>query len=58
MVIILYDNPANETLINCLQKTQYKAYLAITGVIQGTSRDSLYQQLNLSHYALGGGIEK
>ena len=44
---ILYDNPANETLINCIEKVQYKACLAITDAIQGTSCDSLYQELGL-----------
>ena len=44
---ILYDNPANETLINLIEKVQYKACLAIAGAIQGTSRDSLYQELGL-----------
>ena len=44
---ILYDNPANETLINLIEKVQYKSCLAITGAIQGTSRDSLYQELGL-----------
>ena len=44
---ILYDNPANETLINLIEKVQYKACLAFTGAIQGTSRDSLYQELGL-----------
>ena len=44
---ILYNNPANETLINLIEKVQYKACLAITGAIQVTSRDSLYQELGL-----------
>ena len=44
---ILYDNPANESLVNLIEKVQYKACLAITGAIQGTSRESLYQELGL-----------
>ena len=44
---ILYDNPANESLVNLIEKVQYKACLAITGAIQGTSHESLYQELGL-----------
>ena len=42
---IIYDNPVNESLINKLEKVQYQACLAITGAIQGTSRESLYKEL-------------
>ena len=41
----IYDNPVNESLINKLEKVQYQACLAITGAIQGTSRESLYKEL-------------
>ena len=44
---ILYDNPANESLVNLIEKVQYKTCLAITGAIQGPSRGSLYQELGL-----------
>ena len=44
---ILYDNPANKNLVNFIEKVQYKACLDITGAIQGTSRESLYQELGL-----------
>ena len=30
-----------------LESVQYKATLAITGTIQGTSRDKIYQELGL-----------
>ena len=35
---ILYNKPENENFQNKLQKFQYRACLAITGAIQGTSR--------------------
>ena len=38
---ILYDKPDNESFQNKIEKLQYKAYLAITGAIQGTSREKL-----------------
>ena len=44
---IIYDNPVNESLINKLQNVQYQACLAITGAIQGTSRESLHKELGL-----------
>ena len=42
---IICDNPVNESLLNKLEKVQYQACLAIAGVIQGTSRESLYKEL-------------
>ena len=44
---IIYDNLVNESLINKLEKVQYKACLAITGAIQGTSSESFYKELGL-----------
>ena len=44
---ILYDKPDNEHFQNKIEKVQYKAYLAITGAIQGTSREKLYEELGL-----------
>ena len=44
---IIYDNPANESFINIVEKVQYKACLAITGAIHGTSRESLYKEFGL-----------
>ena len=55
---ILYDNPANETLINLIEKVQYKACLAIIGAIQGTSHDSLYQELGLESLCVRGWYRK
>ena len=44
---ISYGQPQNESFCNKLESVQYKAALAITGAIQGTSRDKLYQELGL-----------
>ena len=44
---ILYDKPNNENFQNKLEKVQYRACLAITGAIQGTSRTKLYDELSL-----------
>ena len=34
----IYDKPENQSFQNKFEKVQYKACLAITGAIQGTSR--------------------
>jgi len=44
---IIYDQPNNETFCEKLKSVQYKAALAITGAIQGTSREKIYQELGL-----------
>ena len=44
---ILYDKPDNENFQNRIEKVKYKACLAITGTIQGTSRETLYEDLGL-----------
>ena len=44
---ILYDKPKNENFRNKLEKVQYRACLAITNAIQGTSKDRLYDELGL-----------
>ena len=44
---IIYNQPQNESFGNKLEPVQYKAALAITGAIQGTSCDKLYQELGL-----------
>ena len=44
---ILYDKPDNESFQNKIEKVQYKACLAITGAIQGISREKLYEALGL-----------
>ena len=44
---IIYDQPQNESFCEKLESVQYKAALAITGAIQGTSREKIYQELGL-----------
>ena len=44
---IIYDHPQNESFSEKLESVQYKAALAITGAIQGTSCDKIYQELGL-----------
>ena len=44
---IIYDKRQNESFSEKLEGVQYKAALAITGMIQGTSRDRIYQELGL-----------
>ena len=44
---ISYDKPKNQNFESKLEKVQYKACLAITGAIQGTSRQRKYEELGL-----------
>ena len=44
---IIYDQPQNKSFCDKLESAQYRAALAITGDIDGTSRDKLYQELGL-----------
>ena len=44
---ILYDKPGNQNFQSKLKKVQYKACLVITGAIQGTSRQKIYNELGL-----------
>ena len=44
---IIYDQPQNESLCEKIESAQYKAALAITDAIQGTSREKIYQELGL-----------
>ena len=44
---IVYDKPSNDNFQNKMEKVQYRACLAITGGIQGTSRERLYDKLGL-----------
>ena len=56
---IIYDHPLIEFLSNRVESVQYKAALAmeplnhtragVTGAIQGSSREKLYQELSLEH---------
>ena len=44
---ILYDKPNNDNFLDKIGKVQYRACLLITGGIQGTSRERLYDELGL-----------
>ena len=44
---ILYDKPNNEIFPNKMEKVQYRTCLAITGGIQGTSRERFCDELGL-----------
>ena len=44
---IIYDQPQNESFCDKIESVHYKAALAITGAIQGTSREKNYQELGL-----------
>ena len=48
---IIYDKPNNESFKNKIENIQYKACIAITGAIQGTSREHLYHELGLESLA-------
>ena len=47
MDYVIYDQPLNESLSNRIESVQYKTALAITGVIQESSRNKSYQELGL-----------
>ena len=44
---ILCDKPHNENFQNKIEKVRDSAYLAITGAIQGTSKEKHYDELGL-----------
>ena len=44
---IIYDQPHNESVCEKLESIQCKVTLAITGAIQGTSHEEIYQELGL-----------
>ena len=48
-MVISSTKPLNESLSNRIKSVQYKAALAITGAIEGSSRIKLYQKLGLKH---------
>ena len=49
---ILYDQAYNMSFHNKLESIQYNACLPITGVIRGTSKEKLYQELGLEFLQL------
>ena len=44
---IIFGKPNNESFKSRIESIQYKACIAITGVIQGTTRERLYSELGL-----------
>ena len=44
---IIYGQPQNESFFKKIESVQYQPNLAITGAIQGTFRDKIYQELGL-----------
>ena len=46
-----YDKPNNKPFISKLERVQYKACLAITGAIQGTSNERLDKELGLEFFS-------
>ena len=44
---IIYDQPQNESFCEKLESVKYKAALAITGAIEESSPEKLYQELGL-----------
>ena len=44
---IIYDQPSNESFREKLESVQYKAALAITGAIQGTSGEKNIMEFGL-----------
>ena len=43
----LHDKPSNDNFQEKMKKVQYRDSLAITGRIQGTSRERLYDEIGL-----------
>ena len=44
---IIFDQPENEIFCTKIESGQYNVALAITGAIQGTSKENLYKELRL-----------
>ena len=55
---IIYDQAYNTSFHQKLELLQYNACLAITGVIRGTSREKLYEELGLEFLQLGRWFRK
>ena len=50
---VIYDQSSNESFCKKLGSVQYKAALAITGAIQGTSIEKSFMELGLESLKLG-----
>ena len=44
---VIYDQPNNDSFSDKIEQLQYKACLAITGAIEGTPRECLYNKVGL-----------
>ena len=49
---IIYDQPQNESFCEKIESVQYKAALAITGTMRGTSRVKIYHQNKEQQYTI------
>ena len=48
---IIFDKPNNESFKSWIESIQYKACIAITGAIQGTTRERIYGELGLESFS-------
>ena len=48
---VIYDQPNNDSFSDKIEQLQNKACLAITGAIQRTSRECLYNELGLENFS-------
>ena len=46
---VIYDQSYNDSFHAKLESYQYKAALAMTGAIKGSSTEKLYQELGIEH---------
>ena len=46
---VIYDQSYNDSFRANLESYQYKAALAMTGAIKGSSTERLYQELGIEH---------
>ena len=53
---IVYDKPNNESFQSKIEKVQYRRCLAITGAMQGTSKEKKYNELGLHSLADDGTV--
>ena len=55
---IIYDKPNNKTFTQTVERIQYKAALAITGAIKGTSQSKFYCELGFESLKFRGWFRK
>ena len=48
---IIFDKPNNESFKSRIETIHYKACVAVTGAIQGTSREHLFRELVLEYFS-------